>query len=266
MAAISMSRTGSERFLAADEWALHDALGPREDVVRVFDEVPELLDTLDSRTADLLRRRVAVPKLWVDAGPWVPPERTATGAELGLLVVSGLFVRTVELDGRECPELVGAGDLLRPWDDMERTLDHRTSWTALARGELAVLDGRFASVIARWPSVIDDVLARLTERSRSLAFQLAIVHVRYADLRLHMLFWHLADRWGRVTRDGVHLPLPLTHEMLAQLACMRRPTASSALQRLVRRGEIARRRDGTWLLTGTPPASGSRRVAPVQSH
>jgi hypothetical protein len=39
----------------------------------------------------------------------------------------------------------------------------------------------------------------------------------------------------------------------AHLACMRRPTASTALQRLSREGEVLRRVDGTWLLLGGPP-------------
>jgi CRP-like cAMP-binding protein len=97
--------------------------------------------------------------------------------------------------------------------------------------------------------------------SRTLAFHLAIVHVRHAETRLHLLLWHLADRWGRVTPQGVHLPLALTHERLAHLVCMRRPTASTALQRLSKAGELRRMRDGTWLLTGTPPQSGPARAS-----
>ena len=30
-----------------------------------------------------------------------------------------------------------------------------------------------------------------------------------------MLLWYLAERWGRVTPDGVIVPLRLTHETLA---------------------------------------------------
>ncbi len=101
---------------------------------------------------------------------------------------------------------------------------------------------------------MSNLLSRSVQRSRALAFHLAIAHVRHAETRLHMLLWHLADRWGRVTPAGVHVPLALTHETLAHLVCMRRPTASTALQRLRCAGDIDRRRDGTWVLTRTPPS------------
>jgi CRP/FNR family transcriptional regulator, cyclic AMP receptor protein len=66
------------------------------------------------------------------------------------------------------------------------------------------------------------------------------------------LFWHLAERWGRVTPDGVLLPLTLSHRMLGQLVGARRPTVSTALGALTRAGEVSRALDGTWLLTGSP--------------
>ncbi len=231
-------------------------LSPRQDVVRVFNVEPGLLADVDAKTADFLRQRVVVPKLWLDAGPWEPPlQDRRMRRSLGLLVLDGLVIRTVELHGRRCPELVGAGDLLRPWDDADASLSHATSWMALDRASVAVLDERFCTIAGRWPSIMAQLLTRSIQRSHALAVNLAIVHVRHADLRLHMLLWHLADRWGRVTPDGVHLPVRLTHEMLAELACMRRPTASSALNGLARRGEIARCDDGTWLLTGSPPSA-----------
>jgi CRP-like cAMP-binding protein len=231
-------------------------LWPRTDLVRVFDEDPDLLAGLDPQATDLLRRRAVVPKLWIEPGPWEPP---GAGDDLcgcfGLLVLEGLMIRSLHLDGRECPELVGAGDLLRPWtgDEVYGSIESHVTWTAIERTTVAVLDDRFAAAVSRWPTIVCELLARAVQRSRTLAFHLAIVHVRHAETRLHMLLWHLADRWGRVTPDGVHVPLALTHERLAHLVCMRRPTASTALQRLVRAGELQRRPDGSWLLTGSPP-------------
>jgi CRP-like cAMP-binding protein len=77
--------------------------------------------------------------------------------------------------------------------------------------------------------------------------------VRGADRRVLLLLWLLADRWGRVTPRGVTLPLRLTHSTIAHLVCMGRPTVSATLGRLTREGEVRRRPDGTWLLTGSPP-------------
>ena len=72
------------------------------------------------------------------------------------------------------------------------------------------------------------------------------------DVRLRMLFWHLAGRWGRVTRDGITLPLTLTHAVLADLVAARRPTVTTALAELTRRGQLEPVAAG-WLLYGDPP-------------
>ena len=230
-----------------------DDPSPSHDLVRVFDEDPDLLRGLDPSTTDFLRRRALAPKLWLEVGPWTPPPCPAPPrTTFGLLVVEGLMIRSIHLNGRNCPELIGAGDLLRPWDDDQDADAISVTWKALDRTSIAILDDRFASAVCRWPTIMSELLSRTVQRSRTLAFHLAIVHVRHAQTRLRMLLWHLGGRWGRVTPAGVHLPLALTHETLADLACMRRPTASTALQRLCREGELERRQDGTWLLKGDP--------------
>ena len=81
---------------------------------------------------------------------------------------------------------------------------------------------------------------------------MAIVHQPRVDVRLHMLFWQLADRWGRVRSDGISVPLRLTHTVLAELVAARRPTVTSALSELADRG-VLRAVDGAWLLSGEPP-------------
>ncbi len=257
MAAIVTADISSEQRVStrAAQVPPRTPLSARPDVVRIFKAEPDLVADLDPRTAAFLTQRVVTPKLSVEPGPWEPPPRDARSSRsLGLLVVDGFLLRTLELRGRRCPELVGPGDVLRPWEDIESPAEEAT-WTALGGASIAVLDEQFGAIGARWPSIISQLLTRSIQRSRALAVNLAIVHVRHADLRLHLLLWQLADRWARVTTDGVHLPIRLTHALLADLACMRRPTASSALNVLVRRGEVVRRDDGTWLLTGQPPSA-----------
>jgi DNA-binding transcriptional ArsR family regulator len=68
-------------------------------------------------------------------------------------------------------------------------------------------------------------------------------------VRLLILFWLLADRWGRVGTEGVYVTLPLTHEVLAMLIGAHRPTVTIALQRLTRAGFLIRERSDRWLLT-----------------
>ncbi len=51
-----------------------------------------------------------------------------------------------------------------------------------------------------------------------------------------LLLWHLADRSGRVTPDGIHLPLRLSHDLLSDLVASRRPSVTTGLARLKREG------------------------------
>jgi len=61
-------------------------------------------------------------------------------------------------------------------------------------------------------------------------------------------FWHLAERWGRVGRDGVTITLPLTHELLAKLVGAARPSVTTALGDLAARGLLTRDQD-SWRLS-----------------
>lgn len=79
-----------------------------------------------------------------------------------------------------------------------------------------------------------------------------------------MLFWHLADRWGRVRPDGLIVPLRLTHTILADLVAARRPTVSVSLSDLTKRGLVVSTEDG-WLLSGKPPSE-LQGVAVIPDH
>jgi len=95
---------------------------------------------------------------------------------------------------------------------------------------LVVLDRGVAAELAAWPEIMASLLDRLTERSERLAITQAISQLTGVDRRLLTLFWHLAERWGRVGTDGVVVPLALTHRMLGQLVGARRPTVSSGMR------------------------------------
>jgi CRP-like cAMP-binding protein len=81
---------------------------------------------------------------------------------------------------------------------------------------------------------------------------MAIVNQARVDVRLHMLLWHLASRWGKVGNEGVTLPLRLTHAVLSELVAARRPTVTSALTQLAKR-ELVQPTGTGWLLRGDPP-------------
>lgn len=231
---------------------------PRRDRAAVFADDPDLLTGLDAQVADRLARHTVTPRLSLTTGAWsAPVDVGRTKGCLGLLVLDGALVRSVAVAGRTYPELLGPGDVLRPWDDRPNgsaSLSYNSAWRVLVPTGLAVLDLRFSVIVARYPTIMAQLLARSTERARGLAFSLAVTQIRHADTRLLVLLWHLADRWGRMTPDGALVPIPLTHELLASLVSLQRPTASTALQRMRRAGLVDRHRDGSWLLQGEPPA------------
>lgn len=222
--------------------------------VRVFEVDPDLLAHTDPAIAEALRRQAVVPGVVVGRGHWEPPDDPQGG--LGLLVLGGLLLRASCLDGRESATLLGPGDLVRPWDheDEGATLEMTTRWEVLEPLRLAVLDVRFARLACRCPTILPALMSRTAAQARALGVQLAVAHVPQTQPRLQLLLWHLAGRFGRVTSEGVHLPLKLTHQVLADLACVRRPSASAALASLSREELVTRRHDGTWMLHGDPPS------------
>ena len=99
----------------------------------------------------------------------------------------------------------------------------RPLWSVLSPLTVAVLDRRFAAEVARYPEITSALLDRMGERSVRLATTQAISQLTRVDRRLRALFWHLAERWGRVSGQGVIVPLALTHRILGQLVGARRP-------------------------------------------
>jgi hypothetical protein len=194
----------------------------------------------------------------IPAGGWKGLEAAPTAGRggYGLLVLDGLVVRRVGFDGRWGAELLGSTDLLRPWegdgDSISGTLPLDTHWRVMQPLRLAVLDLAWASRMAAYPQIAGELSGRALRRSRRLVASMAFVQMPRLVERLWLLFWELADRWGRVHTDGVHLELPLTHELLSHLAAARRPSVSGALTRLADDGRV-KRVGRAWVLTGDPP-------------
>jgi CRP-like cAMP-binding protein len=215
-----------------------------------------------SRDADAATRQLSAPAMRIRRGDWTPPADLADGYAgwLGMLVLDGLVIRTLRIGGLECCELLGPGDVFRPWDREEElsSLGGTVTWRALEEVRVALLDDTFTHIAGHWPEVLSALMQRSLRRSRSLAVHLAIAQARRADVRLMALFWHLADRWGRVTQDGVVIELGLTHSLLSRLTCLRRPTVSLTLKELEASGELVRVAPAVWLLRGAQPGSVQR--------
>lgn len=223
-------------------------------IVAVLAEDPGLAESIPRAQRALATRECVAPVVLIARGRWGDLRSLSVDDGIGLLVLEGLLLRRVGIEGQFGAELLGEGDLLRPWqgEDVHPALAQTTGWRVLAQTRVAVLDRRVAHSFARYPQLTGRLVARALERSRNLAINMAIVHHARVDVRLRMLFWHLADRWGHVRPDGVTLALRLTHGVLADLVAARRPTVTSALSELGRQGLVDHRRD-YWLLRGGPP-------------
>jgi CRP/FNR family cyclic AMP-dependent transcriptional regulator len=220
---------------------------------------------LDPELGQLLteeRRQAAERELWVRVtgfpiGEWDGGRLAeADPAHIGLLLVEGVLAREVVLWDTVSTELLGPGDVVRPWhiEGLPQLLPVTVRWNALASVRLALIDRRTAGLLVRYPEIGAVIVDRLSERAQRLAITQAISQLNRVDRRLLALFWHLAERWGRVARDGIAVPLVLSHRLIGELVGARRPTVSTALAELARAGQLTRREDGTWLLTGEPVA------------
>ena len=230
------------------------------DMVSVLREDVELADAVDASRREAADAASRARVIHVRRGRW----DAATAADRargghGLLVLVGLLMRRVEIDRHYGAELLGPGDPLSPLEmtDDVSTVAVESTWRVVEPLRLAELDRPWSFRMARHPEVGIELAARAVRRSRRLANTLAISQHPRLEPRLHLLLWELADRFGRVTPDGVHLPLPITHELLSHLAAARRPSVTSALQRLAGAG-LLEPRDKGWILYGEAPAEPDR--------
>jgi CRP-like cAMP-binding protein len=118
---------------------------------------------------------------------------------------------------------------------------------------VAMLDDAFGRSLARWPQTMSTLLERAIRRTHRMSIHEALLQLSPVETRLLVLFWHLAERWGHVTPAGIAVRLRLPHALLGQLVGCRRASVTTALQHIYATGDLVRREDGTWLLTGDPP-------------
>jgi CRP/FNR family cyclic AMP-dependent transcriptional regulator len=223
--------------------------------VRLLDVDPGLRAGLSDAALAAARNLVIAPAVALDKGPWRPTVPDRPDRHLGFLVLEGVLLRSVAFAERESAELLGPGDLLRPWQRM-RSCDVATpaTWTVVEPGSLAVLDARVTSTVGRWPELVAALVGRAVERSRAMAITLGIAQLPGVEVRVLALLWYLAERFGHRDGDRWAVPVRLTHQMLAGLVRTQRTTLTTALGRLIDQGSIGRSEDGAWVLWGDPPA------------
>jgi hypothetical protein len=225
-------------------------------VISIVDADPDLAELLDHDELERARREALARVQQLSRGAWdVGAAREADIHHHGFLIVDGLLSRDVEVMGRRCVELIGPGDVMRPWswDEEGSHVRAEVGWEVLEKTRLAVLDHGLVVRIVPWPQLGLELFNRGTRRAHHLAVALAIAHHQRVEDRLLLTLWHLAERWGRVHSDGIVLPLPLSHQRLADLVGAHRPTVTTAIGELTRADMVSRRDGGDWVLHGSPP-------------
>ena len=139
-------------------------------------------------------------------------------------------MRELTAGGAVSAELMGAGDIVLPLDADPTVpfITSETTWTALEPTRIAWLDGPFLVAVRRWPELAAALLERSRRRLVRIGVLQAIAQLTRIDERVLMLLWHLAERWGRVGRDGILLPIKLPHKARASRVGTTNSRASSA--------------------------------------
>lgn len=222
--------------------------------VRVLEADPDLGAGIPRDQWQLATAASSAPAFEFERGPWrfePPPEPGSFGA----LILAGMMLIRIDAGSRSHIEMLGPGDLVSPWVGTGTELSAPSVLTAsvVARARVALLDRRFALRTARWPEIHAGLIQRSIDRSRRLSLQSAINALPRIEERVEVTLWELAYRFGRVTREGIVLELPISHSQLADIVAAQRPSVSTAVVRLEDQGQISRSARRTWVLRGDPP-------------
>jgi hypothetical protein len=217
--------------------------------VRLLDAEPSLARGIERRVLDDAREKLIAEVRRIDGGIWEEASRTpASPLFLGYLILEGAFIREIDVSGRPSIELLGPGDLIRPWV-VPQALDAmqvRDEWSVLTTGHVAIIDEGFHEQARDYPSILTVLMDRVVARARWLGFQVALSQLTRIDHRLLLTFRYVAERWGVKDPRGVRIPIRLSHRNLAALIGARRPKVSAALTTLSESGLIEQAPDGTW--------------------
>lgn len=231
----------------------------------LLDADSDLADAFDLRTRLVVRQVATARVLELPAGGgWIEGLAGVGARGLGALILDGLVAVDVHVGGRTATELLGTGALLQPPSpDLDQLLERDVQRQAIIPSRVALLDAEFLDRVRPWPEIVLALLRRAEKRAADLDLQRAVSSHPSLELRLALLFWHLAERWGRVEPGGIHLELPLTHALLGRLVAAERPSVSRSLGRLAEH-RLVTGGAGDWHLAGSAEdclgALGSRSV------
>jgi CRP-like cAMP-binding protein len=125
-------------------------------------------------------------------------------------------------------------------------MEHQTygsTATALEESELYAIDARrFESLAFEHPAIALMMLRCVKRKLTFLALQVADLCFLTAEGRVAHALLELADRAGEETPDGIAIPEKMTHETLANLTALSRPTVTIVLNELEKQNILRKRR------------------------
>jgi CRP/FNR family cyclic AMP-dependent transcriptional regulator len=219
--------------------------------VQLLECEPQLGDGLSEEDLAIASHTLPVPTAVLRKGSWNPRSEPSEVGCLGYLIAKGLLVRRIEIAQGSSVELLGRGDLLRPWQE-DASSFCAASWEVLEQSTLLALGPGFTRGLAQWPAIAANLAMLGLKRSRALAAD-AIASIVGIEERLLIMLWHLAERWGEPSAEGIHLSIRIPHRLLAEMMGARRPSITSALTQLQEAGRLDSGPDGGWILLGDPP-------------
>jgi CRP/FNR family cyclic AMP-dependent transcriptional regulator len=219
--------------------------------VRLLEADPDLGVRLHGEELDQARKYAMLPAVRLDEGRWnvqqLRDARGVRGEVYGFVLTEGTITIDASFAGRRAARVLAPNELilLEGWDN--DSLPVQWEFTVLEPTTIAVLDERLEVISRHWPGLMTALVIRGADQTRHALLQQAIGQLPRVEDRLLALMWSLADSRGIVRSNGVHVPLALTHETLAQMIGARRPTVSLGLKALSERGLVSADGDG-WLI------------------
>lgn len=242
---------------------------PSHEAVSLLDVEPELASWIAPHERAAARLATRLHVVTRQPGPFEPSAVLAVGRHgFGALIVSGLISREIEINEQPVMRLEGPGEILLEEPPDAGTTELPETWRACVTTRFAILDDTVLVAIRRWPGLARGVFACLQQSHDTTLLQLSISHLPRVEDRILALFRLLASRWGRMTPDGIAVPIALTHEAIGRMVGARRPTVTLALRELALQHHLDRQADGRWLLAkdGGPPETDGQIAARTYRH
>ena len=120
--------------------------------------------------------------------------------------------------------------------------------TAVVATTILFIDERDFSSLLDNTRVNGAVLKMLCTRCREAWAQISVLAFHHADARIRAVLYHLCQKHGVRTAQGVKIDLQITHRELAEMAGISRETATRVLGQLQNEGVLVSQK-GRFLIS-----------------